>query len=64
MFLASGYTLAETAHLLSVSDIRASDPPQHYEKAACEKRSAILKIHPRTSELSAKLDGVSLPNFY
>lgn len=41
-----------------------SDPPRHNEKAACEKRSAILKIHPRPSEFSTKLDGVSLPNFY
>ena len=40
-----------------------SHPSQHYEKAACEKRSAILKIHPGASELSTKLGGIFLPDF-
>lgn len=40
-----------------------SNPSQHYEKAAREKRSAILKIHPGASELSTKLGGTSPPNF-
>lgn len=40
MFLASGYTLAETAHLLSVSDIQAK----------ATRRSIMKKLHVKNDQ--------------